>query len=316
MTEYIAYNPDYNPGDPKSTRFIKTGLRPNNQGNKEVLKKIAQRLEEDERKKPGSLTETQRRFLVNYRREGARYLRSLDNIDIAHNVAISQIMETLAFAMNNPGAIDFDATEHFFNEILSTSSDEGALQEQIINRKRIKNFLTRLKNGPKSPEESEKLLKEVNLIIEHVNKCSRNLFPGNDSENRTISDDEDPPFYYVPENTNYATKVARAFRISEAFKSIPGNENYGPKTYDNGGIRSSSLPGEALTDEVTTRAFLNQYVRDSDATMLPPKTDAELAAIYSQRRIDYDAKAQERNSQRKSKSTAKAANTPPLKPLH
>ena len=111
---YIGYNE-------KEKKFYVI-KRPTNQNNPKVLNKIAGRLN---RLIDGGakLNDLQEKFLKEVEENDTVNLKE-EGIDIAHNIAISVILDAMVDRMNNPQEGDETAAT-FFDDTLSTDDDPG-----------------------------------------------------------------------------------------------------------------------------------------------------------------------------------------------
>ncbi len=182
IMSYIGYD--------KATKSFYVIKRPTNQSTPEVLKKIAKRLERLIAENPNiELTELQKLFIRKIKKHAAIQL-SKNNIDIAHNIAISVIMDAIVDRMNNPlDEEDIDANE-FVDEILSTDDEDGKI--------RIKKFFSDLQNPNISRNEK---LRQANEAIEHLNRASKNLISGYSGPNRSLQSNRD--LHLIVENNEY-----------------------------------------------------------------------------------------------------------------
>lgn len=157
--------------------------RPNNQSSPSTLIKIVSRMRrlavEDPDKKfnPKQITLMQRVEL----RDGRKVNLSGLKIDIAHNIAIGPIMDSIVARMNNPLPEEDITANEFVEEVIS--SDDNAAKKQI------KDFFEEIRFDDLLPHEKIQVADEV---TERINRASPNLGAGHRSPNRGLGDNRDP----------------------------------------------------------------------------------------------------------------------------
>lgn len=245
MGKYIQYNV-------AARQYVRIrGKRPNNQGEPVVLGKIKKRLDDEVKGSEKQLTPIQQTFSDGVARDTKEhYKRSEDKIDIAHNVAIKPIVETMVWIMNSSTPAHGETLEHFFDAILSTDakSDKKIDMSGVLEsyRAKIEAFIAKVHAKQTSPEA---LCKEADEIIDKLNKSSRNLYSGGLSENRRISSRLDTPYLHDAKDSEKVHTFAKAERITTTFRAIPGNENYAQLRSPDGEIISSSLGKQRILDD-------------------------------------------------------------------
>lgn len=180
--------------------------RPNNQSGLKILHKIKKRLERNEKSEKLEPTEIQETFKKEMSKVKAKPQLAKKHIDIAHNVSIKAITETIIEDLNHPDNADPAAAHRFVDEVLSTDDEQG--------RKDFDNLYQKIvENSPKK-EEKKKILDAANKVLRHLNRASRNLMPGNSSSNRSIGGDHRDPHVMIKDNEYQETATSK--RISLA----------------------------------------------------------------------------------------------------
>lgn len=210
--------------------------RPNNQSDGPVLEKLAGRIEGLAINDPNiELTPLQTEFIRTVKsidekakkkngeiKKGAIKLEKL-KIDIAHNISISSIMESIANRLNNPVAAQDQWVDRFIDEVIS--SDEEAEREST------KKSFIEIQSPQTSPEEKIKL---ADKITKRLNSATPNLMPGHRSTNRSVKEKRDPHVVISRENQQRKYKEhKRSQRIAVAarhFLATPEVPRYQPKT--------------------------------------------------------------------------------------
>jgi hypothetical protein len=213
---YIRY-------DDKTKQFVATKKRPNNQNTKRVLKKIAGRLSKYIIDHPDTeLTELQKKFVDGLKKNAKKYSLSKDKINIAHGIAISQIIGVMVNLLNDPKSFQLAAANDFADAILSSESpsdDKG--------RSTLRDFFRDVEAGGADPKE---LCERANAILKKLNCATRNLVPGHASANQSIGEAEDPPCVAKKGDPTVFKKMKTVRQVSLFFKELlGGNVEYGPK---------------------------------------------------------------------------------------
>lgn len=139
--------------------------RPTNQNLPEVQKKIAARLNDLINNQSNlKLTEVQKTFTDEIATNDKVKLKE-NKIDIAHNIAISVVMEAIVDRMNRPRKKKDEAAEKLTDQF--TSSDDS--------KKTIKEFFEILRDPTVKAWEK---LKEADFVVSRLNQGSKNLSPG------------------------------------------------------------------------------------------------------------------------------------------
>ncbi len=221
--------------------------RPENQRYKKVQDRIELRLRRLRDTEHKQLTDVQTRFLAR-----ADYELKANNIDIAHNIAISEMRDVLVLKMNTnlPAAKDAKenkAVEDFADAI--ASSDEDGEDNTKINTRTVRRKLPALvreirvkqrQAGGMTRNDAKNLTESTRKILIILNRCSRNLMPGHSNVNSSIQDARDP----------HVTKVGAEYKETTISTSLARTANsflgktYEPKTraYGRGRqIQSSSV---------------------------------------------------------------------------
>lgn len=146
-------------------------------------------------------------------------LRSL-KIDIAHNIAISKIMDATLERMKSPLSASDSVAEDFADNLLSTDDDEG--------RKEAKKLFTDIRNKSILPFH---IIEQADHVINHFNRASRNLRPGHSSTNRSVGDMRDPPLFHV-KGSNKVREAPHSRRLARSAKKFiqKTGEDYQPHT--------------------------------------------------------------------------------------
>lgn len=203
---YIGYKKDK-----KKYYVIK---RPNNQSNPKVLKKIAKRLKKLTNENEGlELNDLQKGIINDIKKSGTVKLGA-KKIDVAHNIAIGKILETMVERMNNPKKKD-PAAEKFFDDTLSTDDESG--------REKAKGFFKKLPN-PKTKRKEK--LDDANDLAKIINRASKNLIFGHSRTNRSIKDKRDP---HVVKNDGEHVETKTSAKLSKSFDKFRGKA-YKPKS--------------------------------------------------------------------------------------
>lgn len=165
-------------------------------------------------------------------------------IDIAHGIAISEIIETFVDMMNNSKVIKIKNVYEFVDATLSTEKADDDRGRKKVKKvlKNVKDFKNN-KNKKGYEVNIQDFLKDVNDVIELINSSTRNLTAGVASINRAIGNNQDNPVGYPNGDTNRVKYLPDTKEILHSFKQI--NKEYGSKTVIVDGIPaqySANLP--------------------------------------------------------------------------
>lgn len=191
------------------------GVRPSNQNDHRVQKKIAGRLERLIKENPHmELTELQQLFVKKISEDGVVALRD-NNIDIAHNLAISMIMQAIADRANNP--LPHAKYDELVENIITT--------EEADDKKFVKEFFQGLLDPHVSLQDK---MKDADKVVDRLNCASKNLMPGHSSTNRSISKYRDP--HYAKHKKGYV-ETPISVTLSKNFEKL-FLKSYEPKSRD------------------------------------------------------------------------------------
>lgn len=217
---------------------IVPGKRPSNQSKPEVLQKIRKRLERLIKENKGlKLTELQTLFVKKLRKHNEIQLKD-NGIDIAHNIAISAIMDAILKRMNHPFTDKDYAANQFAEDLLSTEDNEG--------KQNVREFFELLRDPTATPQEK---IAEANKVVSHLNRASRNLIPGYSSTNRSIGKYRDPHLVTNTRGEWVETPMsAKLSKTSNIFMPVPYESKTRKTEKDGVEAQSSSIsrkPSEA-----------------------------------------------------------------------
>ncbi|MBA2709981.1 MAG: hypothetical protein H0U57_05260 [Tatlockia sp.] len=211
---YITYN--------KALKtFCSEKARPNNQSSSETLKRLADRLiNYISTNKEVCLTTLQANFIAEVPKN--KPFLSTHRIDVAHHVAISEIINLIVEFMNNPSEIKFKDWVNFSDAMCSTESSEDDK-----GRYTLSSFFYDVKNNNDGPKG---LCTKADNIIRILNCCTRNLIPGNSSVNRSIGQRKDPHYVGIKGKPGHYEETSSSKNISKFFAKLPNCSDYEPIT--------------------------------------------------------------------------------------
>jgi ankyrin repeat protein len=199
-------------------------------------------------------------------------LRSL-KIDIAHNIAISKIMDATLERMKSPFSASDSAAEDFADNLLSTDDDEG--------RKETKKLFTDIRDQTILPFH---IIAQADHVINHFNRASRNLRPGHSSTNRSVGDMRDPPLFHIkdrhPNEVREAPHSRRLARSAKKFIQKTG-QDYQPHTRITNEVKeakSSSFhanPGRAWFPYTSPKDIISPFSESSSESYKGENEDDE-----------------------------------------
>ena len=158
--------------------------RPNNQSTPVVQQKIAARITRNVDENRLKMTTMQKLFAEEVManagiKKGCRLKDQ--KIDIAHNIASSKLAEVIADKLNSvPNTLNDEKFTAFAEDLLSTDDESG--------KKKASQIFHNL-SDPAIPVPDK--LQEATILLEHMNRASRNLMPGHMSPNRALQDHRD-----------------------------------------------------------------------------------------------------------------------------
>jgi hypothetical protein len=243
--------------------YFATKKRPNNQNTNGTQQKIAARLlRYIKSHQDTELTALQKNFIDHLYTMKSKYRVSHDDINIAHGVAISQIIHYFVRILNNPKQLDTHQASLFIDATLSSESSTDDKGRESIN-----DFLTGIKNNTLSKVQ---VLQQVNEIIKALNKCSRNLSVGYSRVNKSIQEYEDPLLIAKKGERGKVKKLEHAERVSYFFKQLPGNSSYSS-------VKTSTSSGSTivLSSSIHPQKEKSYYVETPSGDTFP---------IYASRR--------------------------------
>lgn len=210
--------------------------RPGNQSTPVVTRKIAARLERLILANQNiELTDLQVLFVEEVKGNKKPNLQ-INQIDIAHNIAISAIMDAMVDRMNNPLAQKDITAEAFVDDLVSSDDDEAKVK--------VKQFFDSLRSPVISWQEK---LSQANTVARRLNGASKNLMPGYSSPNRSIGNNRDP---HLVLNNHSFQETDNSIRLSKSADAF-FNKPYRPKsrTTQKGNVefQSSSVDEDANT---------------------------------------------------------------------
>lgn len=190
-------------------------VRPTNQSGQEVLKKIAGRLERLIKENPDlELTKLQALFVQKIREDGTIAL-SANNIDIAHNLAISMIKQAIADRANHP--LSSAKYEELITNIITTEEKDD------------KDFVREFFQGLLDPSITlEEKMTDADKVVERLNYASKNLIPAHRSSNRSVGPNRDPHMLRKKGKDHYV-ETSTSAKLSKSFDKLL-HVSYEPKT--------------------------------------------------------------------------------------
>ncbi len=227
---------DYEDGQYKIAKDKKgRAKRPGNQSVFGTLQRTAQRLENlvnnDTRYQ---LTPLQTRFVSKVNTVAkARQIRGKNKnkeiklkpmgIDIAHNVAISVIMEATVARMNSPLSGNDDAAINFVNAMISSDDDDAIGKAET--------FYNDLGDEETLPQDK---IAKADETINRLNMASANLIPGHNSTNKSVHEKRDPHLLKLKAGDQEFSEHKRARRIAVTGRKFIAKtgETYRPHVRD------------------------------------------------------------------------------------
>lgn len=217
---------------------------PNNQSQVGPKKKIAKRLERL-RATGKTLTDVQERFLA----IGGSYKVPTDqNIQIAHNIAISAIRTAVVSKMNTPilpvhEAAEILAVEAFADAIASSDDEDPAVARRPKIKEKLPNLVRKIREEQKkvggiTPAVANSLIVDAKEVLTLLNGRSKNLMPGHaDVNEHLVTNHRDP---HLTKTALGYEETAISTRLSQTADAFFGTQHT-PKQGNHGTLASSSV---------------------------------------------------------------------------
>lgn len=226
----------------------------NNQSNVGAKKKIAKRLERL-RTAGKTLTDVQQRFLA----VGGSYkIPANENIQIAHNIAISAMTTALISKMNTAilpanEAAEIAAAEEFADAIASSDDEDPAVPRRAKIKEKLPNLVRKIRTEQKKAggittlTVANSLIADAKEVLTLLNGRSKNLMPGHAEVNEHLVRSHRDP-HLTKTATGYEETVisARLSLAADAFFGVahtpqPGaHGTFASSSVDSGNVKANA----------------------------------------------------------------------------